>query len=65
MKIGDIVYIKTSFGHGFGRYKGVTAKIIGRNPYHKKVWNILILEGAPIKINNVNEKDLQLVWSVS
>jgi len=67
MKIGDKVHIKMSFEHGLGRYKGLTAKIIGRNPYHEKSWHIQI-DKSNIQIHNVKEKDLESplpVWSVS
>jgi len=68
MKIGDAVHIKASFEHGFGRYKGKIAKIVDQNPYHEHSWYIAILDSdshVTTQINNVKEKDLELVWSVS
>jgi len=67
MKIGDIVIVKSSFEFALGVYKGATAKIVGKNPYYENIWNIEIIEGhhKNSKINNVKEKDLELLWSVS
>jgi len=65
MKIGDIVIVKSSFEYALGVYKGSLARIVGKNPHHKNVWNIKILGWSQTQINNVKEKDLELLWFVS